>query len=66
VLVESTEFLLAALVVVLFPGTGVPYTIATAITRGWTASAAAAFGCTLGIVPTEFAAFSARLALSDQ
>jgi threonine/homoserine/homoserine lactone efflux protein len=45
------EFLLASLVVVLIPGTGVVYTITTGLTLKWRASIAAALGCTLGIVP---------------
>ena len=45
------EFLIASLVVVLIPGTGVVYTITTGLTLKWRASLAAAFGCTLGIVP---------------
>lgn len=45
------EFFLTALVVVLIPGTGAVYTITTGLTRDWRASLAAAFGCTLGIVP---------------
>jgi threonine/homoserine/homoserine lactone efflux protein len=45
------EFLLATLVVVLIPGTGVVYTITTGLTLKWRASLAAAIGCTLGIVP---------------
>jgi threonine/homoserine/homoserine lactone efflux protein len=45
------EFLLASLVVVLIPGTGVVYTITTGLTLKWRASIAAAIGCTLGIVP---------------
>lgn len=45
------EFLLASLVVILIPGTGVVYTITTGLTLKWKASLAAAFGCTLGIVP---------------
>jgi threonine/homoserine/homoserine lactone efflux protein len=45
------EFLLASLVVVLIPGTGVVYTITTGLTLKWRASLAAALGCTLGIVP---------------
>jgi threonine/homoserine/homoserine lactone efflux protein len=45
------EFLLASLVVVLIPGTGVVYTITTGLTLKWRASIAAAVGCTLGIVP---------------
>ena len=45
------EFLLASLVVVLIPGTGVVYTITTGLTLKWRASLAAALGCTLGILP---------------
>lgn len=45
------EFLLASLIVVLIPGTGVVYTITTGLTLKWRASLAAALGCTLGIVP---------------
>lgn len=47
----STEFLLAALVVVLVPGAGVIYTVSTGLVHRWRASIVAAFGCTLGIVP---------------
>ncbi len=47
----STEFLLTALVVVLVPGTGVIYTVSTGLAMRWRASIAAAFGCTMGIVP---------------
>jgi threonine/homoserine/homoserine lactone efflux protein len=47
----SLSFLLTSLIVVISPGTGVLYTLATALTRGSRASIAAAFGCTLGIVP---------------
>jgi threonine/homoserine/homoserine lactone efflux protein len=47
----TPEFLLASLVVVLIPGTGVVYTITTGLTLKWRASLAAAIGCTLGIVP---------------
>lgn len=53
----STEFLIAALIVVLIPGTGVLYTVATGMTRGMRASVFAAIGCTLGIVPAICAAF---------
>src|SRR5215212_4056723 len=45
------EFLLASLIVVLIPGTGVVYTITTGLTLKWRASLAAAIGCTIGIVP---------------
>jgi threonine/homoserine/homoserine lactone efflux protein len=47
----SLSFLLTSLIVVVSPGTGVLYTLAVALTRGSRASIAAAFGCTLGIVP---------------
>ncbi len=47
----SVEFLITSLVVVLIPGTGVIYTISTGLFGGWKKSIAAAFGCTLGIVP---------------
>ncbi len=47
----SMEFLLTALVVVLIPGTGVIYTVSTGLVQRWRASIAAAFGCTMGIVP---------------
>ena len=52
----SSEFLLAALIVVLMPGTGVVYTLGVALARGGAASVAAAAGCTLGIVPSILAA----------
>ncbi|MBR0801619.1 LysE family translocator [Bradyrhizobium jicamae] len=52
----SLSFLLTSLIVVASPGTGVLYTLAVALTRGSRASVAAAFGCTLGIVPQMIAA----------
>ncbi|MFC1234982.1 LysE family translocator [Vibrio sp. F74] len=51
----SIEFLITSLVVVLIPGTGVLYTIATGLFSGKKASVFAAFGCTLGIVPSLIA-----------
>lgn len=63
------EFLLASLVVVLIPGTGVVYTITTGLTLKWRASLAAALGCTLGIVPHILASIlglSALLNMSAQ
>ena len=45
------SFLLTTLIVVASPGTGVLYTLAVALAQGSRASVAAAFGCTLGIVP---------------
>lgn len=51
----SPDYLITALIVVLIPGTGVVYTVATGLARGRMASIAAAFGCTLGIVPAILA-----------
>ena len=45
------SFLVTTLIVVASPGTGVLYTLAVALAQGSRASVAAAFGCTLGIVP---------------
>jgi len=47
---------MTSLIVVVSPGTGVLYTLATALTRGQRAAIAAAFGCTLGILPAMLAA----------
>src|ERR1700716_1979724 len=52
----SLSFLLTSLIVIVSPGTGVLYTLAASLTRGSRASIAAAFGCTLGIVPHMAAA----------
>ena len=63
------EFLLASLVIVLIPGTGVVYTITTGLTLKGRASIAAAIGCTLGIVPHILASIlglSALLNMSAQ
>lgn len=51
----SIEFLVTSLIVVLIPGTGVLYTVATGLFMGRKASTFAAFGCTLGIVPSLLA-----------
>ena len=59
----SLEFLLTSLIIVASPGTGVLYTIATGLSRGGRASAVAAFGCTLGIVPHMAAAIAGVAAL---
>jgi threonine/homoserine/homoserine lactone efflux protein len=53
--VLSTQFLITSLVVVLIPGTGTLYTVSTGVARGKRVGVAAAFGCTLGIVPHLFA-----------
>ena len=47
----SLAFLVTSLIIVASPGTGVLYTLAAGLSRGWRASVVAAFGCTLGIVP---------------
>lgn len=47
----TPEFLLTSMIVVLMPGTGVIYTLSCGLFQGRAASVAAAFGCTLGILP---------------
>ncbi|WP_300296343.1 LysE family translocator [Ferrovibrio sp.] len=59
----SLDFLIIALIVVATPGTGVLYTLAAGLSRGAKASAVAAFGCTLGIVPHMLAAITGLAAL---
>jgi threonine/homoserine/homoserine lactone efflux protein len=59
----SLEFLITSLIVVVAPGTGVLYTLATGLSRGSRASVFAAFGCTLGIVPHMAAAILGLAAL---
>jgi threonine/homoserine/homoserine lactone efflux protein len=50
------DFLLTSLIVVVSPGTGVLFTLATGLARGSRAGIVAAFGCTLGILPHMAAA----------
>ena len=52
----TLSFLLTSLIVVASPGTGVLYTLAVALAQGSRASIAAAFACTLGIIPHMLAA----------
>ena len=59
----SPEFLLTAIVVILLPGTGVLYTLAYGLGKGWRASVLAAFGCTLGILPHIGASIAGLAAL---
>jgi threonine/homoserine/homoserine lactone efflux protein len=59
----SIEFLLTSLILVITPGTGVLYTMAAGLSRGTRASAVAAFGCTLGIIPHMIAAITGVAAL---
>ncbi len=51
----NIEFLVTSIIVILLPGTGVIYTLAVGLGRGFRASVAAAFGCTLGILPAAIA-----------
>jgi threonine/homoserine/homoserine lactone efflux protein len=59
----SVEFLVTSFIVIVSPGTGVLYTLATGLSRGSRASVVAAFGCTLGIVPHMIAAIVGLAAL---
>jgi threonine/homoserine/homoserine lactone efflux protein len=59
----SIDFLLTTLIIVVSPGTGVLFTMATGLSRGPRASVVAAFGCTLGIVPHMAAAILGLAAL---
>jgi threonine/homoserine/homoserine lactone efflux protein len=47
----TLDFLITSLVVVLIPGTGVVFTVSTALIQGRSASFFASLGCTLGIIP---------------
>jgi threonine/homoserine/homoserine lactone efflux protein len=47
----SISFWITSLIVVLIPGTGVIYTVASGLTGGFKKSVWAALGCTFGIVP---------------
>lgn len=59
----SIEYFVTSLVIVIVPGTGALYTMAAGLARGARASAVAALGCTLGIVPHIVAAISGLAAL---
>lgn len=59
----TIEFLVTSLIVVATPGTGVLYTMTAGLSRGARASAVAAVGCTLGIVPHMLAAITGLAAL---
>lgn len=52
----TPDYVLASLIVVLIPGTGVLYTLAVGVARGPVASLWAALGCTAGILPALGAA----------
>ena len=57
------EFLVTSFIIVISPGTGVVYTLATGLTKGVRASIAAAFGCTIGILPHMAAAIGGLAAI---
>lgn len=59
----SIEFLITSFIIVVSPGTGAVYTIATGLSQGLRQSAVAAFGCTLGIVPHLAAAIAGLAAI---
>lgn len=59
----SPEFLLTSFIVVVSPGAGAIYTIATGLGAGGRASVLAAFACTIGIVPHLVAAMMGLAAL---
>ncbi|MEU6370194.1 LysE family translocator [Streptomyces sp. NPDC046931] len=59
----SIQFLITSFVIVVSPGTGALYTIATGLSRGFRKSVVAAFGCTLGIVPHLAAAIAGLAAI---
>jgi threonine/homoserine/homoserine lactone efflux protein len=52
----TAEFLVTSFLVALIPGTGVVYTVSSAIGGGWRPGLFAAVGCTLGILPHMAAA----------
>lgn len=59
----TLEYLLTSMVVVLLPGSGVLYTLAFGLSKGWRASILAALGCTLGILPHIAASIAGLAAL---
>ena len=59
----TIEFLITSFIVIASPGTGVLYTLAAGLSRGFRASVVAAFGCTIGIVPHMAAAILGLAAL---
>jgi threonine/homoserine/homoserine lactone efflux protein len=59
----SPEFLITSLIVVLVPGPGIIFTLASGLGRGPRAGVVGAIGCTLGIVPHMAAAIFGLAAL---
>ncbi|MEZ5523612.1 MAG: LysE family translocator [Pseudomonadales bacterium] len=59
----NSEFLLTALIVIVMPGAGVLYILATGLSHGWRVSLLASLACTLGIVPHMLASILGLAAL---
>jgi threonine/homoserine/homoserine lactone efflux protein len=59
----TLEFFLTSLIVVVSPGTGAIFTLATGLSQGARASVLAAFASTLGVVPHMIAAITGLAAL---
>src|SRR4051812_47196247 len=59
----TLTFMITSLIIVATPGTGALYTVAAGLQRGRRASAVAALGCTLGIVPHLLAAITGLAAV---
>ena len=59
----TLAFLLTSLVVVVTPGSGALYTVATGLAHGARASVVASVGCTMGIVPAMLAAVTGLAAI---
>ena len=59
----SLEFLITCFVITASPGPGVLYTLSVGLAQGGRLSVAAAFGCTIGIVPHMAAAIMGLAAL---
>jgi threonine/homoserine/homoserine lactone efflux protein len=51
VIMNTLNFFITSIIIILIPGTGVLYTVSTGITKGKRASIFAALGCTFGIIP---------------
>ena len=59
----SIEFIITSFVIIVLPGTGVIYTIACALGKGFKLSVMAAIGCTLGILPHVLASITGLAAI---
>lgn len=59
----TLDYLITCIIVILLPGTGVLYTLAIGLGKGFKASIAASVGCTLGILPAAAASIVGLAAL---